>query len=288
MSKNDSRVNARKDTKVIYTCASSSSKDVILSTSPIQRIPISSSVVHGNICDIATAPTVKIEPDERQCVMSNLSPEVSIQCASSSKPRQESMNESVLTIATTRKRKLHTRHISSSSLDLSDAQPITSVKKLCRIEGKKHNFESGSSTSNSSVGDEDMVPLSLTTKKEDSEMDNILNEDKSRQWASDGASQSEDGGLESSKMGPVKGGYESTEDYTYIRGKGMLARYHEAHWEILSNSNSIPEKLNGSIGRGKYVCDACGIRCKKPSMLRKHLKTHTDQRPYKCTLCNFR
>lgn len=25
-------------------------------------------------------------------------------------------------------------------------------------------------------------------------------------------------------------------------------------------------------GRGRYVCDRCGIRCKKPSMLNKHIK----------------
>uniref|UniRef100_A0A336MQ52 CSON003470 protein n=1 Tax=Culicoides sonorensis TaxID=179676 RepID=A0A336MQ52_CULSO len=40
-------------------------------------------------------------------------------------------------------------------------------------------------------------------------------------------------------------------------------------------------------GRGKYVCSECGIRCKKPSMLKKHIRTHTDVRPYTCTNCNF-
>lgn len=56
------------------------------------------------------------------------------------------------------------------------------------------------------------------------------------------------------------GGYESHEDYTYIRGRG----------------------------RGRYVCSECGIRCKKPSMLKKHIRTHTDVRPYTCKHCNFR
>lgn len=55
------------------------------------------------------------------------------------------------------------------------------------------------------------------------------------------------------------GGYESNENYTYIRGRG----------------------------RGKYVCSECGIRCKKPSMLKKHIRTHTDVRPYTCKHCNF-
>ncbi|OCT57997.1 HIVEP zinc finger 1 S homeolog isoform X1 [Xenopus laevis] len=55
------------------------------------------------------------------------------------------------------------------------------------------------------------------------------------------------------------GGYKSNEEYVYIRGRG----------------------------RGKYICEECGIRCKKPSMLKKHIRTHTDVRPYHCTYCNF-
>lgn len=55
------------------------------------------------------------------------------------------------------------------------------------------------------------------------------------------------------------GGYKSNEDYVYVRGRG----------------------------RGKYICEECGIRCKKPSMLKKHIRTHTDVRPYHCSYCNF-
>ncbi|XP_072037837.1 LOW QUALITY PROTEIN: uncharacterized protein [Amphiura filiformis] len=56
-----------------------------------------------------------------------------------------------------------------------------------------------------------------------------------------------------------KGGFKSNENYEYVRGRG----------------------------RGKYVCEECGIRCKKPSMLKKHIRTHTDMRPYQCSICNF-
>ncbi|XP_063041201.1 zinc finger protein 40 isoform X2 [Engraulis encrasicolus] len=67
-----------------------------------------------------------------------------------------------------------------------------------------------------------------------------------------------------SKAEPVRikifdGGYKSNEEYVYVRGRG----------------------------RGKYICEECGIRCKKPSMLRKHIRTHSDVRPYHCTHCNF-
>ncbi|KAF6344656.1 HIVEP zinc finger 1 [Rhinolophus ferrumequinum] len=54
-------------------------------------------------------------------------------------------------------------------------------------------------------------------------------------------------------------GGQSNEEYVYVRGRG----------------------------RGKYICEECGIRCKKPSMLKKHIRTHTDVRPYHCTYCNF-
>ncbi|XP_021415770.2 zinc finger protein 40 isoform X1 [Oncorhynchus mykiss] len=68
----------------------------------------------------------------------------------------------------------------------------------------------------------------------------------------------------SSKIEPRRvkifdGGFKSNEDYVYVRGRG----------------------------RGKYICEECGIRCKKPSMLRKHIRTHSDVRPYHCTHCNF-
>ncbi|XP_073991214.1 zinc finger protein schnurri isoform X4 [Rhodnius prolixus] len=56
-----------------------------------------------------------------------------------------------------------------------------------------------------------------------------------------------------------EGGFESNEDYIYVRGRG----------------------------RGRYVCEECGIRCKKPSMLKKHIRTHTDLRPYTCKHCAF-
>ncbi|XP_041668726.1 transcription factor HIVEP2 [Cheilinus undulatus] len=56
-----------------------------------------------------------------------------------------------------------------------------------------------------------------------------------------------------------EGGFKSNEDYVYVRGRG----------------------------RGKYICEECGIRCKKPSMLKKHIRTHTDVRPYICRVCNF-
>ncbi|XP_075995347.1 zinc finger protein 40 isoform X2 [Genypterus blacodes] len=75
---------------------------------------------------------------------------------------------------------------------------------------------------------------------------------------------SNDSEKDSSKTEPRRvkifdGGYKSNEEYVYVRGRG----------------------------RGKYICEECGIRCKKPSMLRKHIRTHSDVRPYHCVHCNF-
>uniref|UniRef100_A0AC35FVR0 C2H2-type domain-containing protein n=1 Tax=Panagrolaimus sp. PS1159 TaxID=55785 RepID=A0AC35FVR0_9BILA len=61
------------------------------------------------------------------------------------------------------------------------------------------------------------------------------------------------------KIKPISGGGRSEEVEVYVRGRG----------------------------RGRYVCDRCGIKCKKPSMLKKHLKSHTNIRPFNCFTCNF-
>ncbi|XP_042600639.1 transcription factor HIVEP3-like isoform X1 [Cyprinus carpio] len=63
----------------------------------------------------------------------------------------------------------------------------------------------------------------------------------------------------SSRVQICEGGFRSSEEYVYVRGRG----------------------------RGRYVCEECGIRCKKPSMLRKHIRLHTDARPYVCQHCNI-
>ena len=66
-------------------------------------------------------------------------------------------------------------------------------------------------------------------------------------------------GKEPKRIPIFEGGFKSNEDYVYVRGRG----------------------------RGKYVCQECGIRCKKPSMLKKHIRTHTDVRPFQCSVCSF-
>lgn len=45
----------------------------------------------------------------------------------------------------------------------------------------------------------------------------------------------------------------------------------------------IPEKNPN----GKYVCHYCNLVCSKPSVLQKHIRAHTNERPYPCTSCGF-
>ena len=71
-------------------------------------------------------------------------------------------------------------------------------------------------------------------------------------------SQSTEGDVSQKRVWVFPGGYRSTESYVYVRGRG----------------------------RGRYVCATCGVRCKKPSVLRKHLRSHTDVRPHHCNVCD--
>lgn len=38
---------------------------------------------------------------------------------------------------------------------------------------------------------------------------------------------------------------------------------------------------------GKYVCEYCHRACAKPSVLLKHIRSHTGERPYPCVTCGF-
>lgn len=38
---------------------------------------------------------------------------------------------------------------------------------------------------------------------------------------------------------------------------------------------------------GRYICPYCQLNCAKPSVLQKHIRAHTNERPYPCNLCGF-
>ncbi|XP_029947466.1 zinc finger protein 831 isoform X2 [Salarias fasciatus] len=51
----------------------------------------------------------------------------------------------------------------------------------------------------------------------------------------------------------------------------------------LSTAAAAPSARLKSVG--KHVCPHCGRDCMKPSVLEKHLRCHTGERPYPCTTC---
>lgn len=60
---------------------------------------------------------------------------------------------------------------------------------------------------------------------------------------------------------------------------------------VLSSPNSSANAPIGSPGKsknaGKYICKHCGRDCLKPSVLEKHIRSHTGERPFPCTICGI-
>lgn len=48
-------------------------------------------------------------------------------------------------------------------------------------------------------------------------------------------------------------------------------------------NNPLTDKSTG----GKHVCPYCSLACSKPSVLQKHIRAHTNERPYPCDSCGF-
>ncbi|XP_056150407.1 transcription factor HIVEP2a [Lampris incognitus] len=103
----------------------------------------------------------------------------------------------------------------------------------------------------------ELMPVDIT--KLGRKMKGVVSRDRSKEEQGEKEATTKQPASEPTRIKIFEGGYKSNEDYVYVRGRG----------------------------RGKYICEECGIRCKKPSMLKKHIRTHTDVRPYVCKFCNF-
>lgn len=54
-----------------------------------------------------------------------------------------------------------------------------------------------------------------------------------------------------------------------------------------NSSNCSTNSANSSSQPGRHQCPYCQLICAKPSVLQKHIRAHTNERPYPCTICGF-
>ncbi|XP_038606541.1 zinc finger protein 831 isoform X2 [Tachyglossus aculeatus] len=60
---------------------------------------------------------------------------------------------------------------------------------------------------------------------------------------------------------------------------------------VLSPGSLCSSAALATVGKsknaGKYLCKHCGRDCLKPSVLEKHIRSHTGERPFPCTTCGI-
>uniref|UniRef100_A0A672GFF5 HIVEP zinc finger 3b n=1 Tax=Salarias fasciatus TaxID=181472 RepID=A0A672GFF5_SALFA len=71
---------------------------------------------------------------------------------------------------------------------------------------------------------------------------------------------------------------------TQGEGPGVPSQSSQESQEVVSSPRKGEKKPQKP---GKYVCTFCGRPCAKPSVLQKHIRSHTGERPYPCAPCGF-
>lgn len=56
---------------------------------------------------------------------------------------------------------------------------------------------------------------------------------------------------------------------------------------LLATSTSQQQQQQNNNNNGRNVCHYCSLNCSKPSVLEKHIRSHTNERPYPCVPCGF-
>ncbi|NXS42708.1 ZEP2 factor, partial [Balaeniceps rex] len=63
--------------------------------------------------------------------------------------------------------------------------------------------------------------------------------------------------------------------------------YSQYSQKSLEQSDDAHKKEHKPKKPGKYICPYCNRACAKPSVLKKHIRSHTGERPYPCVPCGF-
>lgn len=75
--------------------------------------------------------------------------------------------------------------------------------------------------------------------------------------------------------------------YNYVKSDDNVSPEREQiNQKIEKKIEETPVQPDKSTG-GKYVCNYCNLACSKPSVLQKHIRAHTNERPYPCVSCGF-
>lgn len=74
-------------------------------------------------------------------------------------------------------------------------------------------------------------------------------------------------------------------NFVQVTGQTSFTDEFSNKTENLEN-DLIKDAYNGGVG-GRYICPYCKLSCAKPSVLQKHIRAHTNERPYPCVPCGF-
>lgn len=92
-------------------------------------------------------------------------------------------------------------------------------------------------------------------------------------------------------------------NFVIINNQAPIDYHHQNHQTapssvVASSSSTATSVTNSSVPTtssatnlnqtpGRYICPYCQLNCAKPSVLQKHIRAHTNERPFPCTPCGF-
>lgn len=72
-----------------------------------------------------------------------------------------------------------------------------------------------------------------------------------------------------------------------INNSGQTSNSEEFSSKTDNHENDFTKDVQTYGPSGRYVCPYCKLSCAKPSVLQKHIRAHTNERPYPCVPCGF-